>query len=78
LPKIRDPDVINAATVNDNKSRYNGGGNDKTFIIRNVDNVTEAGAVPFRPRIRNAKPNDLLTESGLPSSMSGITKLANA
>ena len=75
MPKIKDPDALNAETVNDNKSRHN----DRSFVIRNIDNATDVGAVPFRPRIRNAKANALMSENnGLQSLTSDITKFAHA
>ncbi len=70
MPKFKNNEGFNAVTVNDSKSRS---GEQKSFMIRkhsssksrrHVDNATEAGAVPFRPRIKNPKAVNLQSENG--------------
>jgi len=43
-----------------------------------MDSATEVGAVPFRPRIKNQKPVAMMTDNGLQSLTSDITKFAVA
>lgn len=44
-----------------------------------MDNATEVnGGVPFRSRIRNPKAVNMMSENGLNSLTSDITKFANA